>query len=109
MKTLRSLSENHPLISLILFDLIVSALSIGVGFLIRFKTGWDIATVLFIEAMFFLMIAYSCFNGNAGLKASNFREYREFTQDDSSQLASLVVIKYGAIGVILFFSTWVIR
>ncbi len=109
MKTIRYLSENHPLISLILFDIVVCALSLALGFFIQFKTGGDISTIIFLESMVFLLIAYSCFNGNAGLKGSNFKDYREFTHDDSSQLASLVVIKYGSIGVILFFSTWIIR
>lgn len=59
--------------------------------------------------MVFLIIAYGCFTGNAGLKGSNFVEYREFKHDDSSHLAEMVVVKYGAIGVILFFSTWIIR
>lgn len=109
MKALRNFSDHHPLLYLILFDLIVSALAIGLGFFIQVKTGWEISTIIFLEAMVFLLIAYHCFTGNAGLKHSNFAEYREFKHDDSSHLAEMVVVKYGAIGVILFFSTWVIR
>lgn len=109
MNALRNFSEQHPLLHLILFDLVVSALSIGLGFFIRSKTGWEISTIIFLEAMVFLVIAYFCFTGNASLKQTNFVQYREFKHDDSSHLAEIVVIKYGAIGVILFFSTWIIR
>lgn len=109
MKVFRDFKDHHPLLYLILFDLIVSALAIGLGFFIQYRTGWEISTVLFLEAMVFLLIAYSCFTGNAGLKQSNFMAYREFKHDDSSHLAEIVAVKYGAIGVILFFSTWIIR
>ncbi len=109
MKALYNFSAHHPLIGLVLFDIIGSALSIGAGYLIHFKTGWDLSTVIFLEALLFLLLAYSCINGNAGLKAENFIKYREFKHDDSSQLAHLFSVKYGMIGVILFFSTWIIR
>lgn len=109
MKTLRNFSDHHPLLHLILFDLVVSALSIGLGFFIRSKTGWEISTIIFLEAMVFLILAYFCFTGNASLKQTNFVQYREFNHDDSSHLAEMVLFKYGGIGVILFFSTWIIR
>ena len=109
MKALRIFSSEHPLIALILFDLVVSAISIGLGYLVHFKTGWDLSIVIFLESMIFLIMAYGSISGNAGLKAGNFMQYREFKHDDSSQMAHLFSVKYGMVGVILFFSTWVIH
>jgi hypothetical protein len=106
MKSFANLQSHHPFIAMLIFDVVVSVVSLCVGVLIHYQTGMTLSTVVFLESLIFLLIAQSSVMGNAKLRTESFTVYREFKTDDSYNSAYLVALKYGLIGVILLSSTW---
>lgn len=108
MKSYNTFKGNHPLIAMIIFDIVASAVAFVVAYLLHVLTGIGLSTVIIMEGILFLVIAQSSVMGNTKLKTESDTVYREFTPDDSHNSAYFVALKYGIVGVILFSATWFI-
>lgn len=106
MKKAKEFLDRHPLISILVFNLVAFPIAVAISFVIRHFTHFDIGNIIFAESMLFLVMCYSSINGNASSRSS-FGVYDPniIGENDYYYGAYHFAIKYGILGASLFFAS----
>lgn len=98
---MKAFLEQHPILALLVFNVIAIPVSTLIGYFISRFGQWHFGTVLFAESMLVLVVCYSAINGNS---RSNVGFGRHNNESDSTHYfgAYNFAIKYGILGVGLF-------
>ncbi len=90
----------HPILKMIIFNFISVIVSLCIAVFIQHKYHYKLGTVIFVESLFFLLLAYFSVSGNSRIRAETIMLQ---PKDTTSHLDSYAfAIKYGLTGIILF-------
>ena len=99
---MRTFFDTHPLLRILAIDTVLTAVALGLGYFLVHKYSFDASTVLFVEALAFLMVAVSAVTGNSTLRKYDV-VYAKDNGHQSYIEAYAFAITVGLPGVILFF------
>lgn len=103
MKKAKEFFSRHPIIEMLVFNAIAFPIVLGIGFIIKHYSNFNIGNIIFAESLMILIMCYASINGNADSRtAGNVYDSRIIAQHDYYLGAYHFAIKYGILGVSLF-------
>lgn len=106
MKKAKEFLSRHPIISMLVFNVVAFPIAVVMGLIIRHFTHFNLGSIIFAESMLVLIMCYSSINGNAGFHSSKgFYDPNIVGEVDYYFGAYHFAIKYGILGASLFFAS----